>query len=85
MTTDQEVDDFLEHYGVKGMKWGKRNQKRLDRAKRVASGKASLRQKTAFALTDTSSASINRNNGLAGAGRVRAQELQRRKTRINAC
>lgn len=24
MATDQEVDDFLEHFGVKGMKWGVR-------------------------------------------------------------
>jgi hypothetical protein len=32
---DQDVDDFLEHYGVKGMKWGVRNERR---AIRKASG-----------------------------------------------
>ncbi len=24
MTTEDEVDEFLEHYGVQGMKWGAR-------------------------------------------------------------
>lgn len=27
MTTREEVDDFLEHHGVKGQKWGIRNPK----------------------------------------------------------
>ncbi len=27
-TTDQEVDNFLKHFGMKGMRWGVRNQKR---------------------------------------------------------
>lgn len=32
MDADQEVDVFLEHFGVKGMRWGHRNPaKRLDR------------------------------------------------------
>lgn len=33
MTTDEQVDIFLEHFGVKGMKWGKR--KRRDEAARA--------------------------------------------------
>lgn len=28
--SDQKVDDFLMHYGVRGMKWGKRNAKKSD-------------------------------------------------------
>lgn len=43
MPNDEKVEDFLEHYGVKGMKWGQRKdrrvarvQARIDRTKRVA-------------------------------------------------
>lgn len=28
MTSDDVIDDILEHHGVKGMKWGRRNQKK---------------------------------------------------------
>lgn len=46
MVTDEEVEEFLEHYGKKGMHWGirgtRRVQKRLDRTQRIATGKASV-------------------------------------------
>ncbi len=39
--TDQEVEAFLEHYGVMGMKWGVRNEKRgRSRKERRASNRA---------------------------------------------
>lgn len=47
MTDPDPAQDFLEHYGTKGMKWGVRNvstrkaQKRVDRIGRVADGTAS--------------------------------------------
>lgn len=47
MIDPDPVQDFLEHYGTKGMKWGVRNvatrkaQKRVDRIDRVAKGTAS--------------------------------------------
>lgn len=47
--SDLQTDLFLEHYGVKGQRWGvrstKRIQKRLDRTKRVRDGSASTSDK----------------------------------------
>jgi hypothetical protein len=82
MLIDEEV--YLEHYGVLGMKWGVRKDRRLQRAERVASGKASRGERVRFALTDTSAASVRRNKGLEGAAANRARELSARKERIQA-
>lgn len=77
-------DDYLQHFGVKGMKWGVRRQRRLDRASRVASGKASKGEKFAFMMLDTSRASVSRNKGIQGAAASRVRELQSRKDRIQS-
>lgn len=81
MIVDEEA--FLEHYGKKGMKWGIRNERRLQRAKRVASGKGSKLDKVGFALTDTSTVSIGRHGSVKGAAKSRVRELQGRKRRMN--
>lgn len=57
MTVDQgstAVNEFLEHFGTKGMKWGVRKQNRLVRAKKVSSGKASYKEHVLYNLTDKS-------------------------------
>jgi hypothetical protein len=28
MTIEEEVEDFLEHHGIRGMRWGVRNKKK---------------------------------------------------------
>lgn len=73
-----EYDDYLEHYGVKGMKWGRRKGSLSSRVKeagiekktqaigqreRVLSGKSSLGDKVAAAST-LSIPSILRNKGV---------------------
>lgn len=53
MTNDLEnVDAFLAHYGVKGMKWGVHRQARLDRLQRVSSGTASTGDKLKTGMLD---------------------------------
>ena len=41
MVAMESTDDFLEHYGVKGMKWGQRKQSQADSLRRVSQGKGS--------------------------------------------
>lgn len=74
--------EFLEHFGTKGMKWGVRKERRLDRAKRVASGNAGRADVARFIMTDTSKASVKRNKGIQGAAASRVRELEGRKARI---
>lgn len=56
MSTEAEIEEFLEHFGVQGMKWGVRKQqrhdrnlnriqKRVDRTARIAEGSASLKDR----------------------------------------
>lgn len=80
--SQEEVDDFLEHVGVKGMKWGVRRQKRLDRLNRVAKGKSTRGERARVLLTETSNLSLGRHGGLQGAAANRAKQLAARKKRI---
>lgn len=75
--TQLTSNDYLAHFGVKGMRWGVRRERRLQRANRVASGTASKRDRIGFSLTDTSNASVIRNKGLQGAASVRAKDSNR--------
>lgn len=48
-----DLEDVLEHHGVLGMKWGVRNEDRLNRLKRVQDGSASTGDKIKTAYLDT--------------------------------
>jgi hypothetical protein len=76
--------DELAHVGVKGMKWGKHRQRRLDRVTRVASGKGSVIDKARVFGTEVSAASAKRNKGFQGAVASRQRELEGRKKRIES-
>lgn len=82
------LDEALVHFGVKGMRWGVRKNNQLDRritrAKKVASGKANFREKATFVTTDTSQAALAKNRGVKGAARSRAAQLEARKARIDS-
>ena len=45
MVAMESTDDFLAHYGVKGMKWGVRKQSQADSLRRVSTGSASTKDK----------------------------------------
>lgn len=78
----REDIEFLEHFGVKGMKWGVRQQARLDRTNRVAAGKGSFGDKARVASTQ-SYATLARGHGLKGAAKIQAKDLENLKTRMD--
>jgi hypothetical protein len=88
MTTEAFVGEYLEHYGVKGMKWGVRKRylekrdKIASRQERVASGNASLRDKAKVALT-TSNVDLVKGKGLKGAAALRAERERAHMDRVN--
>ncbi len=53
----------LRHFGVKGMRWGVRKQKQLDRARSVAEGRAGFARKASYTLgTSVPKLLINKGN-----------------------
>lgn len=82
--THEEIDAYLEHYGVKGMKWGTRQQTRLNASKRVAAGKARDGDK-AIVLGKQSTISIIRSGGNIKKMAARdAMKLEASKERIKS-
>lgn len=45
MIIDHQIENFLDHYGVKGMTWGTTKEQSLDRIYRVEAGTSSRRDK----------------------------------------
>lgn len=76
-----EVEEFLEHHGVKGQQWGVRNEIRLQTARKVASGKGTTGEK-ASVLAKQSAISLIRGHGFQGAAKNDAIRLAARKKRI---
>ena len=90
-----EVDDFLAHYGVKGMKWGQRKGVRgradkvvsrklndaIDFHDRVASGKGSAAQTLRVAMS-SSVLELARNKGVKNTAALRATEGRAIRSRL---
>lgn len=83
-----QIDEYFEHHGVKGQKWGIRNQRKRDFAdnrlkmtKRVASGKGDFTDK--FVVAGRQSViSLLRNKGLKGAAAKEVFKLEASKKRL---
>lgn len=75
MIIDEEV--FLEHYGVKGMQWGVRRNRRANSLVKVGAGKGGKSEKVRAALT-VGPIDLIKGRGLkGGAGRKGMRQLQR--------
>ena len=74
MTTDIEVGEFLEHFGVKGMKWGVRNS---ERTARVASGNGSTGDKVRK-VAGSSAVDLIRGKGVQGAAKIQVARGERK-------
>lgn len=78
------LGDFLEHHGVKGMKWGVHHQRALELHTRVAEGRGSKLDK-AKAFSEMSAIDLAKHKGNVTAySKERAHNLQAMKDRVNS-
>lgn len=71
MTSDEEVEDFLAHHGVKGQRWGVRHPESFDRIHRVAAG------------TETRKLNINKAKNLDGGNKDSiSKEIRNKQNKI---
>lgn len=77
----QEDVDFLAHFGKKGMKWGVKNEARLQATKRVAKGTGDAKDKMKV-LSRESSLSLARGKTLQGAAAKTVIKQEALKKRI---
>ena len=79
----REDIEFLEHFGVKGMKWGVRQQKRLDMTKRVAEGRGSFKDKVRVASAQSAYSYGRSGGGLKNAAKLQVKDLENLKKRMD--
>lgn len=76
-------EDYLEHYGVKGMKWGVRRQRRIDVLRR-AGAKDSTISTRVRAATNLGVIDLAKGRGIRGGAARKATRLTDRRARIKA-
>lgn len=76
-----DVGAFLSHYGVKGMKWGRRKEQRLQRLKRVTEGTGTLRDRFRVANQEVSLLDLARNKSYKDTLSKKLNEMEDRKRR----
>jgi hypothetical protein len=74
----------LAHFGVKGMKWGVRKQRELEGNQRIASGKATRLQRTAFRLNTPILELLANKGDIQKIAKGKAFMLQAQKERIES-
>lgn len=80
--TDDEIDMyFLDHTGVKGMKWGVRRNKRAETLNRVGRGEGSGKDKVKAAL-NVNAIDLIKGRGLQGAAARRGARVTARNDRV---
>lgn len=83
MTTDQEVEDFIEHFGVRGQKWGVRRNRRANNLVKVGTGNASRSAKIRAGVT-TSPLDLIRGRGFKGGAARRGERQISRNARVKS-
>ncbi len=86
MVTDHEVDDFLEHFGVRGMKWGRRKSRagssspRSEAQRQEAS--ANRKKNVKIAVGSAAVGAAVAAAFMAKHGKVRLKELEAHKEQL---
>jgi hypothetical protein len=82
-TIDQEVDVFLEHFGVLGMKWGVRRERRANRFAKVGRGAGNKSEKLR-SYTDLGPIDFVKGRGLRGGAARKGYRLKNANKNIKA-
>jgi hypothetical protein len=79
----QEVEEFLEHFGIKGMRWGVRRQRRNQALARAAKGNAGVLTKVR-AFREENIIDLVKGRGIRGGAKIREKRLRERIQRLKA-
>jgi hypothetical protein len=81
--SDQDVDNFLEHFGVMGMKWGIRRDRRANRYRKVGFGLGNKSEKLR-SYASLGPVDLIRGRGYKGGAARRGERLLNSNQRIKA-
>jgi hypothetical protein len=82
--SEEQVSDFLEHHGVKGMKWGVRRNRRNEQLFKRASEKGASLATKVRAGSRTGLIDLARGKGFRGAANIKYNRMTARTERMKA-